>query len=134
MTRTLIALWGVANVGKSSTIRALYKLLKSKYRNAKIKNLGRGSDVCAIFTIGKTKIGIEHHGDPDSRLEESLKKFVKEKCKVIICATRSRGRTAEAVYELDQDYDVIWLEKQRTQDNEDLARLIFLATQGAMKG
>ena len=124
----------MANVGKSSTIRAVYRLLKSKYRTAKIKNLNGGSDVCAIVTIRKTKIGIEHHGDPDSRLEESLKKFVREKCNVIICATRSRSRTADAVYALEQDYDLIWLEKQRTQDNEDLARLIFLATQGAMKG
>jgi len=64
-----------------------------------------------VLTINGVKIRIESQGDPGSRLEESLLLFVKIKCTVVVCATRTRGQTVNAVEKLQPDYEVIWIEQ-----------------------
>ena len=63
------------------------------------------------MTINAVKVGIESQGDPGSRLFKNLKYFVKIGCKVIVCATRSRGATVEAVNSLAVDFRVEWFSK-----------------------
>lgn len=112
MKKTTLAVWGVANIGKSQTIKSVYDLLLSKYPKAKQEHVIDGKDVRAVVTINGKKIGIESQGDPNSRLFESLELFVKVKCQVIVCATRTRGATVTAVESLETNYDVIWYEKE----------------------
>lgn len=113
MVRKVIALWGVANVGKSDTVKKAYELLISKYANALTGHqiLAAGADIKAILTIRGVKVGIESQGDPGGRLEKSLSLFVQAQCRVIICATRTRGQTVKAVEQLEPSYQVIWLEQ-----------------------
>ena len=87
----------------------------------------------AIITIDKIKIGIESQGDPNSRLFESLKEFVKINCDLIICSTRTSGATVGAVSALyaSDNYDIIWVTNYRSNEkNQDTlnnfsARQIF---------
>lgn len=111
MTKKVIALYGVADVGKSTTIKLAYDLLKAKYKMATVDELFVGADIKIVLTIDGTKIGIESQGDPSGRLKESLSLFVKMGCQVIICATRSRGQTVQAVEKLASAYEILWLEQ-----------------------
>ena len=52
-------------------------------------------------------------------MAKSLKVFVDIGCKVIICATRTRGQTVEEVHALADEYDVKWLEKSRPADKDE---------------
>lgn len=67
-------------------------------------------EVCKIYDAGGILIGIESVGDPDSRQLESLGSFVKGNCSIIICASRTSGKTANNVVELEQNgYEVFLL-------------------------
>jgi hypothetical protein len=110
-TKTIIAVRGVANTGKSGTIKIVYSLLKVLYSTANIEELHIGVDITIVMTIEEVKVGIESQGDPSSRLFNSLDHFVKIGCKVIVCAIRSRGATIEAVNSLAGDFRVEWLPK-----------------------
>ena len=70
-----------------------------------------GVDLPVVMTIDDLKVGMESQGDPNSRLFNSLDHFVKIGCKVIVCATRSRGATLEAVNSLAGDFLVEWFPK-----------------------
>lgn len=138
-TKTIIVLRGVANQGKSTSIKMAYALLKNAYPNAHFQELHIGVDITVVITINGTKIGIESQGDPNSRLFASLDHFVSIGCKVIICATRSRGKTVEAVNALEGKYKIDWHSKSSApsaakQDaaNRFVAQQIFAAVQAAI--
>ena len=112
MKKEVIGLRGKRNVGKSQTIRKVYDLLKSRHKNVKEEHkILTKVDVRVVLTINRAKIGIESQGDPSSRLEKSLRLFVKVECTVIVCATRTRGQTVKAVEKLQPDYELLWLEQ-----------------------
>lgn len=116
MTKKVIALWGIANIGKTDTIQKVYNFLCLKFAIKKKEYQKFDKDIRVVFTINGIKIGIESQGDPDSRLEESLKLFVKVGCTIIICATRTRGHTVNLVKSLGKRYEVIWY-KQEVKGN-----------------
>lgn len=111
--KTLIALYGTGNTGKSVTLKKVYALLKAKYPNAPVRHEIIDHDVRAIIDIKGLKLGIESQGDPNSRLFESLPLFVREQCVIIICATRTRGGTVHAVEKLGSQFDIRWRSKLR---------------------
>jgi len=139
MKKKIIALKGAPRVGKSETVKKAYALLKAKYPNAKIEfEKILTTDITVILKIKNVKIGIESQGDPNGHLVTgSLTRFVKESCQVIICATRTRGQTVEAVEEVQQkhQYDVVWLkqvrleESARAANNREIANRIIKETE-----
>ena len=71
--KKIIALRGVKDVGKSSTLRKTYELLKKKYPNCQcVEHHIDRVDIKVVITINGVKIGIESQGDPNSRLLVSL--------------------------------------------------------------
>lgn len=121
MPKEIHALKGLTNTGKSTTIRTVYELLLSEYPDAKVEHRRPRPpreirvDVRAIITINGKKIGIESLGDPGNRLHESIKLFTKNKCDLIICATRTRGATYDTVAEQEPPYSVKWHPKEATK-------------------
>ena len=119
--------------GKSSTIKNIFGLLKMAYPTTPIKHLhSPGADISLIMKINDVLIGIESQGDPNSRLAESLQRFKKEKCNIIVCTTRNWGGTVFAVESLKPEFIIIWHHKKaepiiKLQDrrNKVLARIIF---------
>lgn len=114
--KKIIALKGVANVGKSDTIRKVYELLLKRYPNAKIECRNRifRIETNVVLIIDGVKIGIESKGDPSSNLPKKLDAFKSAGCQVIICATRSKGQTVDAVLtlaKLEPKYGVLWIEQ-----------------------
>lgn len=124
MKKTVFANWGTAGQGKSSTVKKIAELILKNYRSATTAPviIDFTFDIRIIITIGKIKIGIESQGDPNSRLFDSLKYFVKISCDIIICSTRTSGSTVDAVNELytKHGYDNVWVTNYRSNEkNED---------------
>lgn len=117
MKKLVIANLGKSKQGKSTSIRKVFDLLQQKYPDQTDVKLGKeGGDIKAIITIKGFKIGIESQGDPNSRMPESIKDFVKEQCLVIVVACRTKGDTNEKVHELEnEDYEIVWASNDRLQ-------------------
>lgn len=128
--KKVIALRGVAKVGKSQTIRKAYDLLLVQYPSAQRGCLIIGkTDVRVILTIDGVRIGIESQGDPNGRLKASLDLFVQEGCQVIVCATRTSGMTVEAVNRLEGSYNLFWFDQVvEPQPSEQASRNHQMAT------
>jgi hypothetical protein len=136
--KTLIAVSGVGNRGKTTSINKAYKLLSQEYKVAvlqeKINHIGSrgGKDIAVILNINNVKIGITSIGDTPTALLPLLNTFTNEGCKIIICATRSDGGTVNAVNTFSKKYEIQWIEKSGVQDetkqeedNKKTAKMIF---------
>jgi len=129
--KKVFALRGKSNVGKSQTIRTIVEMLTATHPDAAIElNHATKVDIRVVLTINDLKIGIESQGTSKGRLhKESLDSFVRIGCDVIICATRTRGATVDAVEAL-AGFDVNWVEKrEQSQVNEQILRDIITARQ-----
>ena len=129
--KRLIALRGVANVGKSTTIQKVHQLLLAKYPTGECKYGAKpGKDVKVVIKIKGVRIGIESQGDPPGgRLEESLKWFWRKRCKVIVCATRTRGKTVEVVERLADGYELLWLDQVKVSIRQQESSNLRMASQ-----
>ena len=80
------------------------------------------------MTVNHLKIGIDSQRNSTGRLlKETLDSFVHVGCDVIICATRTRGKTIEAVDALP-GFEVEWLQqREQSQPTEQILRNIVMA-------
>jgi hypothetical protein len=136
----IFALFGSANVGKSTTIRKVFALLTEAYPAAPVQTLNPpGVDITVIIEINGKFIGIESQGDPNSRLSVSIELFKKAKCSIIVCATRNWGGTVDTVEYLQPDFTIVWHHKKSEQQpnlqeqrNDEIAQIVFKAVQNAL--
>jgi hypothetical protein len=106
--KKVFALKGRRNVGKSQTIRTVDELLRAKYPDAIVEDEhGTRTELRVVLSINGVKIGVE------SSTNANVDLFVSLGCDVIICPSRTKGQTVNAVNALP-GYEVIWLE-QRSQ-------------------
>lgn len=123
MNKIVIANSGHGRQGKSTSIKALFKVLSDKYPDGTniIKNQG---DILATIRIGDILVGIESQGDPNSRMFDSLTMLREMGCNIIICACRTSGATLDKIKELHTKYgyELIFVPNPRT-DNEELYSL-----------
>jgi hypothetical protein len=114
---TIIAVWHESNKGKSETLREFALLLLSRYPRYKAIEpvpalVPSKYDFRLIVKIKGKVIGIESQGDPGTGLKERLEDlaYKKFKCDIILCTTRTKGYTIEAVDNLwrTKGFDVIW--------------------------
>lgn len=125
MQKTIFTLRGRSNIGKTTTIKEVYRLLKVKYpnliKNELIlpKNPQGNEDIKVIITIDEINIGIESQGDPGSRLQESLKDFVEENCTIILCAARTWGKTNDLIEVYSNLFKIVWIRKEIDKPNKD---------------
>jgi len=140
MEKTIIALRGKADIGKTSTLKEVYKLLKDNYTiEIETENTNHNTpkaDIKVIFKIKGIRIGIASQGDPGYGLEKSLEEFARKDCTIIICATRTRGKTYNAVEAQKPLYKVIWNTQEENKleypaTNNRMARKIFTEAEKA---
>lgn len=144
MKKTIFAIWGHAQQGKSDTVKRIAQEITTAYPIAITSPapINYSGDIQVIITIGKITIGIESQGDPNSRLFASLKQFSSANCDIIICSTRTSGATVNAVSALKSThgYDIVWAtnhrsnEKNRTTLNDISAKHLFGLVQRVMAG
>jgi hypothetical protein len=131
VVKRVFALSGKANLGKSQTIRTIVELLTNNHPDATSDHKHKTKvDVRVVLTINGWKVGIESQGHPSGRLiTESLDLFVRVGCDVILCATRTRGATVDAVNSLD-GCEVQWIEQRElSKPHEQVLRDLSVARQ-----
>ncbi len=132
--KTVIALRGRKNRGKTQTIKKVYPLLRDAFPDARETWIHPESgfpvntegDICMIMESGGVSVGIESEGDPDGRLFRSLEQFRSRQppCEIILCATRTRGKTVQAVERLRPEYRIEWIRKGQHPKNDECANVI----------
>lgn len=113
MRKLVIANRGTRNTGKTSSIKEVYYLLKSKGYKLLMEEwqYERGRDIKAIFDVNGVKVGIESQGDQGYDMETTMEAFVDAGCEIIVTACWMKGSTYRKVYKYlgeEQDYDIIW--------------------------
>lgn len=113
MQRTVIALRGKKNSGKTTTIKKVFEQLKKTAEKVERDHKIQKEIRAIILVIDGVKVGFVSVGEPAWRLNEYLRDLFRYGCKVVICATRSFGDTVEVVEALRR-YKHVWIEKERS--------------------
>jgi len=106
--KTIICCWGNAGTGKTSAIRKIWERLNLANQPPQYMS---GDDICAIVPFCNASVGIASQGDPGSLQQTWLQYLNQANCEVIVCASRTKGGTVNAVEHLAQNgnYALIWL-------------------------
>ncbi|MBK9014833.1 MAG: hypothetical protein IPM82_12570 [Saprospiraceae bacterium] len=119
--RTIIAIYGRQNEGKSATIKKTCETIFRNYPKAKqllpLEPINYDGDICVLIEISGIKIGFSSIGDPGDyalgRSYDEVWKLAQANCQIIICATRTRGDTTYKVDDIasnhDFDYHTLWI-------------------------
>ena len=125
MQKTIFSVFGVANSGKTLALRAMCsKLINDgakifsfnaycpvwQLSLADLNNKSILGDIEVLLIYKDIHIGIFSCGDPgyDDEILKHIKDFQKTSCELILCATRTRGATKQAVKENSNGYEVKW--------------------------
>ena len=86
--KTIIAIYGRKNEGKSETIKNVCRILLSNFPNSvpsiPIHEIDYNSDILLTIKLGSTLIGIESQGDPNSRMinDDTIKDLANQNCDI----------------------------------------------------
>ena len=86
MQRTIIALWGISRLGKTTTIHLAFDDLRKEATNHLNLCPRRSTEVVAILEIDGVKVGFASLGDTPGVVEEYLDVLIENGCVVIVCA------------------------------------------------
>lgn len=124
MNKTIITIWHRSNMGKSSTILELAKLLLIQRTDVQIIQCSKDAqnltvDFRLIISFKGKIIALESQGDPNSRLGERLLELETFNPSIIICTSRTRGETVNAIENFadNNDYDTIWTSTYQVSNN-----------------
>ena len=90
----IIALQGVANTGKTTTLKLLDQKLRQE-RFIPVAGMRRGTtgDFSDIFIAPDgRRIGITSSGDTHDMVRENLERLIQENCVICVCACRTYDR------------------------------------------
>ena len=110
INKLVIANRGAGYIGKSSSVRSVYQLLKDNGHKLLVEEW-QGEDIKAIFDINGVKVGIESQGDPGYDMEKTMEEFVGTNCDIIITSCRTRLYTYHKVTDYlgeENGYDILW--------------------------
>lgn len=97
MKKQMLILKGPSNAGKSTTIKLAFDM----FLRWAVKNGNRSTvhylylterEVGAVIEVGRKFIGIATRGDTETHVKVGLDFFASHRCKVVLCATRSKGK------------------------------------------
>lgn len=129
--RKIYALKGRHDSGKTTTLKLLNKNLKSKYPMRTTIYEDGNVDITVVMDINGQKIGIASGGDTQDIVLHNLKRLTsdKYKCDIIFCATRSRGKTIDAVKSYSSTHSIHFECKQPDSNDDSVVveRLIELS-------
>ena len=110
MKKSIICLYGPANTGKTSSIRWVDEILQS-YGVKLVKVLLDENDICKEIVFRNHKVGLLSLGDPDSGQLNYLNQLADDECEVIVCTSRSKGATCDAVTQIVSiyNYELYWI-------------------------
>ena len=110
----VIALYGVANTGKTTTLNLLHNLINPD------KPITDGKDHRRSFTYKNKTIFIATPGDNEAEIDENIKRARKANCDILVTASRTRGYGRKLLREQFKDIHFI-KKKVADQQEQDLA-------------
>jgi hypothetical protein len=127
--KTIIAISGAADRGKTSTLREFATVLLAAYPAYKPlfpipATISAIDDFRLIVEINGKIVGIESQGDPNTGLRGRLQDLaVNHHCDIIMCATRTRGETVDAVDNLayHKYFQTIWTSTYQIASSQSIA-------------
>lgn len=119
MQRQVIALSGIRDCGKTTTIRLAYRILQQEGEVVQPPNARAKKETTAILKIDGVKVGFTSIGDIHQVLDRNLTRLVEAGCTVIVCAAHTYGGTVEAVEHLAPPFEIDWIEKERDADHDE---------------
>ena len=104
--KTVICIRGTKHIGKTTLIHTVFDMLNL----AETPPLQMwGNDMLAILNMQGKTVGFASMGDPGSNQKTCLQQLVESGCEVILCASRTKGNTVNAVDNLaTHGYRIIW--------------------------
>ena len=105
--KTIICFYGGAGIGKTSSILAVWNRLNLNNQSPLHQS---ADDICAVVPFCNSTVGIASQGDPCSAQDEWLEELMNLGCEIIVCASRTKGSTVDAVEDVAQrgEYVTIW--------------------------
>jgi len=124
--KSIITVFGWAEMGKTSALKYLAQEFGKEFTD-------KPWDICHIIDYKDHLIGIASAGDPGSSQKANIDKMIESGCEVIVCASRTRGRTTDNVLiaAREKGYRLIWtshysIDRQSLLEmglrNEDIAK------------
>ncbi|PZO17983.1 MAG: hypothetical protein DCE87_02615 [Betaproteobacteria bacterium] len=107
MKRKMLIVKGSGSSGKSTTVKLAFEsFLQDLVRihgGADVKYLYLTKrEVAAVIKVGKLRVGLATRGDSESHVKQGLTLFAANKCQLVVCATRSRGKPLQVA----QDFSI----------------------------
>lgn len=120
--KTILAIWHSAGKGKTESVKELANLIlhhSPSYKALIPLNIPINGDFRVVIKVGVKIICIESQGDPNTEFRKRL--FELDSLynpDLIICTTRTKGETCDAVGDLakDKKYQVIWSSTYQIED------------------
>ncbi|MBQ5847560.1 MAG: hypothetical protein IIW49_01395 [Treponema sp.] len=107
MKKTLLAVYATGNVGKTTSIKNFFLKFILKHSD-QIKdithfNVDEQNEIYKIIELKNgVKIGVCSFGDDGSSYEK-LNNFANQDCKVIVCASRTKGASVDSINKLIEE-------------------------------
>lgn len=122
--KTIIANYGIENVGKTTSVKLVYHKLHQLIADENCRDLhspeDNNGDLCAIITINNKKVGISSLGDNIEQYAEWLDELVGEECDIILVACHDYDDTTKKIYSLQaKGYRILWTENARIYEEID---------------
>ena len=122
MKKNVIALRGVGNSGKTTSLKLLRNMLCKKNNTSEsyyreLENPEK--DFISFIRIGETTICITSQGDYAPLMRKPLESAISKNCNIIICACRSYGDTQSIINDIFIKYKKTWITKNQLHSDTD---------------
>jgi|GEM_PF-6042486 len=109
---TVIAIWGGGQQGKTSALRRTIERMEEHYQTtARLDAPRENRDATAVLETRWGRIGVTTQGDPTTAPHLRVQRLAEEEqCKVVLCATRTRGDTVNDLERLcnERGWRLLW--------------------------
>lgn len=121
MNKTIIAVYGVSGVGKTSSVKHFANLnpvFRDINNQVQSFNPDNSEDIFGTIQIEKTTIGVTSQGDPGTDIINRLRQLIH--CPIIVCTCRTKGSTVADVQNFAsvENYTIIWFGNFSTSNRE----------------
>ena len=114
--KTILSIYQVSNKGKTETLREFANFILHSYPSFRsifpaVAIVPPFGDFRLVVEVNGKIIGIESEGDPNSNLKNRLLDLADNfECDVILCTSRTKGKTIDAVDNLyyTRGFETIW--------------------------
>jgi len=101
MQKLMLCLYGTEETGKTNTIVAAHRKFTERHPDAEsipqFSEIEGGDILVTVKLKGGIAMGFGSGGDDPEQVKANLREFRKNNCDIIVCATRTRGGTVDAV-------------------------------------